>query len=69
MSAVISSSVFWLSFQNKSFKLLQEKGETEIDLISYAIDIPLGILSSKLLNLEFEGIVKSLPGKKFKLLV
>lgn len=49
--------------------LLQEKGETEIDLISYAIDIPLGILSSKLLNLEFEGIVKSLPGKKFKLLV
>lgn len=49
--------------------LLQEKGETDIDLISYAIDIPLGILSSKLLNLEFEGIVKSLPGKKFKLLV
>ncbi len=48
---------------------LQEKGESEIDHLSYAIDIPLGILSSKLLNLEFEGIVKSLPGKKFKLLV
>ncbi|NVJ85610.1 MAG: DNA-protecting protein DprA [Algoriphagus sp.] len=49
--------------------LLQEKGESEIDQISYATDIPLGILSSKLLSLEFEGIVKSLPGKKFKLLV
>ena len=48
---------------------LQEKGESEIDLISYATDIPLGILSSKLLSLEFEGIVKSLPGKKFKLIV
>ena len=48
---------------------LQQKGESEIDLISYATEIPLGILSSKLLTLEFEGIVKSLPGKKFKLLI
>jgi DNA processing protein len=48
---------------------LQEKGESEIDLMSYATEIPLGILSSKLLSLEFEGIVKSLPGKKFKLMI
>lgn len=48
---------------------LQEKVESEIDLISYATEIPLGILSSKLLSLEFEGIVKSLPGKKFKLMI
>lgn len=50
-------------------KHLMEKGESEIDLISYATDIPLGILSSKLLTLEFEGIIKSLPGKKFKLMI
>lgn len=50
-------------------KLLLEKGESEIDQISYQTGIPLGMLSSKLLSLEFEGIVKSLPGKKFKLLV
>lgn len=50
-------------------KLLQEKGESEIDQISYQTEIPLGMLSSKLLSLEFEGIVKSLPGKKFKLMV
>jgi len=50
-------------------KLLQEKGESEIDKISYLTEIPLGMLSSKLLSLEFEGIVKSLPGKKFKLMV
>lgn len=48
---------------------LQDKGESEIDLISYATEIPLGMLSSKLLSLEFEGIVKSLPGKKFKLMI
>lgn len=50
-------------------KLLLEKGESEIDQISYETEIPLGMLSSKLLSLEFEGIVKSLPGKKYKLLV
>jgi len=48
---------------------LIEKGESEIDQICYATEIPLGILSSKLLSLEFEGILKSLPGKKYKLLV
>jgi DNA processing protein len=50
-------------------KLLLEKGESEIDQISYQTEIPLGMLSSRLLSLEFEGIVKSLPGKKFKLLI
>lgn len=50
-------------------KLLLEKGESEIDQISYQTEIPLGMLSSKLLSLEFEGIVKSLPGKKFKLML
>jgi DNA processing protein len=49
-------------------KHLVEKGESEIDLISYSTGIPLGLLSSKLLSLEFEGILKSLPGKKYKLL-
>ena len=49
--------------------LLLEKGEFEIDQISYQTEIPLGVLSSKLLSLEFEGIEKSLPGKKFKLLI
>jgi len=48
--------------------LLIEKGEEGIDQISILTEIPLGILSSKLLSLEFEGIVKSLPGKKYRLL-
>lgn len=49
--------------------LLQSKTEMEIDLLSLESEIPLGMLSSKLLALEFEGIVKSLPGKKYKLLL
>jgi DNA processing protein len=47
---------------------LQVQGASEIDQLAYATALPLGILASKLLALEFEGIVKSLPGKKFKLL-
>lgn len=63
-----------IDFENRDqedrsiLKLLIEKGEAEIDQISILTEIPLGILSSKLLSLEFEGIVKSLPGKKYRLL-
>ena len=47
---------------------LQTKGATELDQLAYELQIPLGRLSSKLLVLEFEGIIQSLPGKKYKLL-
>nr|WP_192351471.1 DNA-processing protein DprA [Algoriphagus sp. Y33] len=50
-------------------RILMEKDEVEVDSLSIATEIPLGLLSSKLLALEFEGIIKSLPGKKYKLLV
>lgn len=46
--------------------LVQEK-ELEIDQLSWKTDIPLSILASKLLHLEFQGLLKVLPGKKFQL--
>jgi DNA processing protein len=49
-------------------KLLLETEESELDQMSYQTDIPLGQLSSVLLTLEFEGVVKSLPGKRYKLM-
>jgi DNA processing protein len=52
----------------KILSYLQNKGDTELDQLAFANQIPLGILSSTLLSLEFEGIIKSLPGKKYKLL-
>lgn len=48
--------------------LLQAHNDMEIDELSHKTQIPLGILSSKLLGLEFEGVVSSLPGKKYRLL-
>jgi DNA processing protein len=38
-----------------------------IDELSWKAQITIGQLASLLLNLEFSGIVKSLPGKRFKL--
>ncbi|MCE7053791.1 DNA-processing protein DprA [Algoriphagus sp. AGSA1] len=54
--------------ERKILELMQEKGDVEIDSLSVSTEIPLGLLSSKLLALEFEGIVKSLPGKKYRIL-
>ncbi len=47
--------------------LLQEAGETAIDLICQATGLPMNRVSPMLLALEFSGIVKCLPGKVFKL--
>ncbi len=52
----------------KIINFLLESNQAEIDQLSYATGIGLGALASHLLTLEFEGIVKSLPGKKYKLL-
>jgi DNA processing protein len=46
--------------------LIQNK-EVEIDQLSWMTHLPLSQLASKLLQLEFQGIIKSLPGKKYRL--
>ena len=59
------------SREEEEFKILthlQTKGAAELDQLAHVLEIPLGMLSSKLLSLEFEGIIQSLPGKKYKLL-
>jgi DNA processing protein len=51
----------------KILKLMKQHGEVDIDHLAYSIQTTLSILASKLLNLEFEGYISSLPGKKYKL--
>ena len=46
--------------------LLRSEGETAIDLICIKTTLPMNKVSPTLLNLEFAGIVKGLPGKVFK---
>jgi DNA processing protein len=48
--------------------LLRSEGETAIDLICIKTTLPMNKVSPTLLNLEFAGIVKGLPGKVFKVI-
>ncbi|MEX2593253.1 MAG: DNA-processing protein DprA [Anditalea sp.] len=48
-------------------QLLSDHQEVEIDQLSWLSHIPLSILASKLLNLEFQGVIKSIPGKKYRM--
>jgi DNA processing protein len=48
-------------------KLLEETGECSMDKICFSTGIQTSKVAAALLNLEFEGIVKSLPGKIYRL--
>jgi DNA processing protein len=45
---------------------LHLKGACTIDTISIAIELPMSKTSVHLLNLEFKGLIQSLPGKVYK---
>ena len=45
--------------------LLRQSADLHIDDLSWKSQIPMGRLASLLLNLEFRGFVRSLPGKKY----
>lgn len=47
------------------YQYLQGKTEIPIDVLHHELQLPLGSLSNHLLNLEFKGVVKSLPGKRY----
>ena len=47
---------------------IKEEGQTPIDHIFLTTQLPVSKVSALLLNLEFAGIVKSLPGKIYKII-
>jgi len=53
--------------EQKLVDILTENGETGIDELMAKSKIPVSQVSSCLLNLEFQGLVISLPGKRYKL--
>jgi DNA processing protein len=46
---------------------LAEHSEQAIDALAYRTAIPMSRLSALLLGLEFSGLVRSLPGKRYSL--
>jgi len=56
------------SIEKKIYEILVESKELEIDQLAFRMEIPLSILASKLLNMEFQGIIRAMPGKKYKVI-
>jgi DNA processing protein len=48
-------------------KILKGTDGMQIDDLSWKLQIPISKMASTLLGLEFQGLIKGLPGKKFKL--
>ncbi len=55
--------------EQKIVDFLKENNETGIDMICGKCQLPTSKVAAALLNLEFQGIVNSLPGKIYKLIV
>ena len=51
--------------ESQVLALLRQATHIHIDELSWQSQIPMGRLASLLLNLEFRGFVRSLPGKKY----
>ncbi len=51
--------------ESQVMALLRQSADLHIDELSWQSQIPMGKLASLLLNLEFRGFVRSLPGKKY----
>lgn len=51
--------------EQKVIDLLKEKDSVTVDEFSHFLKVPPSNLASMLLNLEFKGAIRSLPGKKY----
>lgn len=55
-----------LGINEKSIlELLKKEDDLELDIIAHRAKLPVSKVSALLLNLEFDGLVQSLPGKRF----
>lgn len=52
----------------KVLQVLQQTREEHMDNLSWKAQVPVSLLASVLLSLEFKGVVKAMPGKRFALL-
>jgi DNA processing protein len=53
--------------EKEIIKILIGTDGMQMDDLSWKLQIPISKMASTLLNLEFQGLIKGLPGKKFKL--
>ena len=54
--------------EKQIFEALKTQGEMHIDQLSLSIGLTVSETAASLLNLEFSGVVKSFPGKKYRVI-
>jgi DNA processing protein len=55
--------------EQKIINSLLSNQEMDIDRLCYVLEMNHSLLAAHLLNLEFEGVIRSLPGKKYSLVI
>jgi DNA processing protein len=50
------------------YEILQSQEKPGIDMLSYKTQMPSSELANVLLNLEFKGLIRSLPGKRYMII-
>jgi DNA processing protein len=66
---VIQTQILFDLSPNEELLINIIKGKTDtLDSISFEADMPVSKASALLLNLEFRGIIKTLPGKRYQIL-
>jgi DNA processing protein len=53
--------------ENNLIEYIRNKGKCNIDLMAFDLNTDPGTLALRLLELEFGGYVRSLPGKSYEL--
>ena len=53
--------------ESRMMTIIRDAREITIDVLTYKMAMTPSSVSSLLLNLEFKGLVRSLPGKKYTL--
>jgi DNA processing protein len=51
--------------ETKILEIIKNKPNISLDILVYESQVQLSMLSSFLINLEFNGLIKCLPGKKY----
>jgi DNA processing protein len=54
--------------QQQIIAAIQEAKEIQVDLLSVKSGLPISKLNVELFNLELEGVVRGLPGNKYKVI-
>lgn len=66
-AAYLAEGLIFTEEESQVIAMIRAQREALMDDLSWKLQIPVSRMASLLLNLEFQGVVKALPGKKFVL--